>query len=330
MEGPNGPYVLCTARHRQLQNQLGRITRRPIDMVHPNWRRCRRYRGGGPTLGTRAWRIPEGLRRRRDDEHGAEMVEFAFVVVLLIALLYGIITYGLILAAQATVTQAAADGSPGGHRRLDAGRHRRGPGVHDSADEQAGSDLGWMNKGCTCSPDPAHAITCLCVPDGLPVERQQPVPEGDGDVQLQLVTRSSPRCPGLGVITPSTHLVDQRPPDLDPELVGAGHVEDPEDPSGGGAARRAGRDPHPDRRSAWCCCSGAGAMGVDIGFTVDGSRQAQAMADTAALDMARYINIADCASTQRRDPVVPERQAGQRRHRQRRPTRRSPRRRACG
>jgi uncharacterized membrane protein len=37
----------------------------------------------------------------------------------------------------------------------------------------------------------------------------------------------------------------------------------------------------------------AGAFGVDLGFTVDGNRQAQAMADTAALDMARYINIAD-------------------------------------
>src|SRR5580698_2998104 len=36
-----------------------------------------------------------------------------------------------------------------------------------------------------------------------------------------------------------------------------------------------------------------GAMGVDIGFTVYGSRQAQAMADTAALDLARYINVAD-------------------------------------
>jgi uncharacterized membrane protein len=37
----------------------------------------------------------------------------------------------------------------------------------------------------------------------------------------------------------------------------------------------------------------AGAMGVDIGLTVVGSRQAQAMADTAALDMARYINLAN-------------------------------------
>jgi uncharacterized membrane protein len=37
----------------------------------------------------------------------------------------------------------------------------------------------------------------------------------------------------------------------------------------------------------------AGAMGVDIGFTVDSNQQAQAIADTGALDMARYINIAD-------------------------------------
>ncbi len=36
-----------------------------------------------------------------------------------------------------------------------------------------------------------------------------------------------------------------------------------------------------------------GAMGVDIGFTVDSSRQAQALADTVALVLARYINLAD-------------------------------------
>lgn len=39
-----------------------------------------------------------------------------------------------------------------------------------------------------------------------------------------------------------------------------------------------------------------GAMGVDLGFTVVGNRQAQAMADTAALDMARYINLAGSVS----------------------------------
>ena len=42
---------------------------------------------------------------------------------------------------------------------------------------------------------------------------------------------------------------------------------------------------------------GAGAMGVDVGFTVYGSRQAQAMADTAALDIVQNIGTADSQST---------------------------------
>ncbi len=40
----------------------------------------------------------------------------------------------------------------------------------------------------------------------------------------------------------------------------------------------------------------AGATGVDVGFTVYGSRQAQSMADTAAIDLARYISYADTLS----------------------------------
>jgi uncharacterized membrane protein len=41
----------------------------------------------------------------------------------------------------------------------------------------------------------------------------------------------------------------------------------------------------------------ASAMGIDVGFSVWGSRQAQAMADTTALDLARYINLADNNTT---------------------------------
>lgn len=41
----------------------------------------------------------------------------------------------------------------------------------------------------------------------------------------------------------------------------------------------------------------AGATGVDVGFTVYGSRQAQGVADTAALDLARYISYADTLSS---------------------------------
>ena len=40
-----------------------------------------------------------------------------------------------------------------------------------------------------------------------------------------------------------------------------------------------------------------GATGVDVGFTVYGSRQAQAMADTAALDLPRYLSYADTLSS---------------------------------
>ncbi len=42
---------------------------------------------------------------------------------------------------------------------------------------------------------------------------------------------------------------------------------------------------------------GAGAMGVDVGFSVYGSREAQAMADTAAADLVQYINNADQSRT---------------------------------
>src|ERR1700733_9677296 len=78
-----------------------------------SWSSHPRCRGGSHALGSRRrrWR-PRQLSRY--DERGAEMVEFAFVVVLLIALLYGIISYGLILAAQNTITQAAADGARAG------------------------------------------------------------------------------------------------------------------------------------------------------------------------------------------------------------------------
>jgi uncharacterized membrane protein len=36
-----------------------------------------------------------------------------------------------------------------------------------------------------------------------------------------------------------------------------------------------------------------GAFGVDLGLTTVGNRQVQVMADTAALDLARYLNVAD-------------------------------------
>ncbi len=140
------------------------------------------------------------LRRRRDDEHGAEMVEFAFVVVLLIALLYGIISYGLILAAQATLTQAAADGARAGIVASSTAKA--------TAEAQAGNDVGWMNKGTCYEPDvpagsAAAAIRCTAVTGTCPSNPSN---------QCLTVTVTYnynsnplfPELPGMGVITPST------------------------------------------------------------------------------------------------------------------------------
>ena len=138
------------------------------------------------------------LRRRSGDtERGAEMVEFAIVVVLLIALLYGIITYGLILAAQATVTQAAADAAR-------AGIVTTTPVV--TAQGQAATDVGWMNKGACLTAGPATAnnpITCIAT--------TMPCPSNANNTCLKVTVSYSyglsplfPVLPGLGVVTPST------------------------------------------------------------------------------------------------------------------------------
>ena len=142
--------------------------------------------------------------RRRCDERGAEMVEFAFVVVLLIALLYGIISYGLILGAQATITQAAADGARAGIVAGSTGGSI-GPPCTTSActvsESQAANDIGWMDKG-TCGTA-STTITC--------VSTEAPCPSNSSNECLTVTVSYNyaasplfPELPGMGVITPST------------------------------------------------------------------------------------------------------------------------------
>jgi Flp pilus assembly protein TadG len=130
------------------------------------------------------------------------MVEFAIVVVLLITLLYGIVTYGLILAAQSTVTQAAADAAR-------AGVVTTTPA--STAEAQAATDVGWMNKGTCYQPDvPAGtsgaAISCTAVKESCPSN----IATG-ANLQCLKVTVSYnynsnplfPELPGLNIIMPS-------------------------------------------------------------------------------------------------------------------------------
>ncbi len=150
-------------------------------------------------MGPRTWDIAGKVRRRNGDERGAEMVEFAIVVVLLITILYGIISYGLILAAQSTLTQAAADAARSGLVASSS--------AVTTAESQAATDVGWMNKGCntpdiTGSPT-GSSITCKAVEEQCP---------SNASIQCLKVTVTYnynsdplfPELPGLSIITPST------------------------------------------------------------------------------------------------------------------------------
>ncbi|HEY6471475.1 MAG TPA: TadE/TadG family type IV pilus assembly protein [Acidimicrobiales bacterium] len=180
--------------------------------------------------------IAKRLRRRDDDERGAEMVEFAIVVVLLITILYGIITFGLILAANATITQAAADAARTGIAQGTGTSTCTGPsGTPDgsastaacSAVAQAATDVAWMNKGCVETIGPPLSSTNTTAPTNLggsgPITCNAYTEScPSSGVTYNGVTNSSNMClsvtvsynyssqplfpelPGLGIITPST------------------------------------------------------------------------------------------------------------------------------
>jgi Flp pilus assembly protein TadG len=144
-----------------------------------------------------------GQRNRQDGERGAEMVEFAFVVVLLIALLYGIISYGLILSAQSTVTNAAADGARAGIVAAST--------AQATAEGQAANDLGWMGKGQCYQP---HAIpTAIGTAGGILscIATEGPCASNASNQCLTVTVTYQysqsplfPELPGMGIITPST------------------------------------------------------------------------------------------------------------------------------
>ena len=155
-------------------------------------------------MGPRSRNLANRLRSRRQaegDERGAELIEFAVVVVLLITLLYGIITYGLILAAQSTITSAAADAARAGLLYSSTPCTSAAPTPCTVAEGQAGTDLGWLNKGtCGTSGTP---ITCVATEEACP---------SNSSVQCLKVTVTYnyssnplfPELPGLGLITPSS------------------------------------------------------------------------------------------------------------------------------
>ncbi len=166
-------------------------------------------------MGPRTKNFAKRLRRRHgEDERGAELLEFALVIVLLISLLYGIITYGVILAAQATVTQAAADAARAGIvQGTGTGSCAGTSGVSlagCTAVTQAATDLGWMNKGActeivngTTISTGAGAITCSALTEACPSIATNTCLSVTVSYNYS-ASPLFPELPGLGLITPST------------------------------------------------------------------------------------------------------------------------------
>jgi Flp pilus assembly protein TadG len=143
-------------------------------------------------LRLQAWIFPKRRGRRDRGERGSELIDFAIVVVLLIALLYGVLTYGLILAAQSTINQAAADAARSGIITTT-------PVV--TAEAQAGSEVSWMDKGiCGTS---RTTITCNAEKIRCPSNLKHQCLK----VTVSYNYSSNPlflELPGVSLITPST------------------------------------------------------------------------------------------------------------------------------
>jgi Flp pilus assembly protein TadG len=121
------------------------------------------------------------------------MIEFAFVILLLVALIYGIVSVGLSLAAKATVTQAAEDGARAGIVDSTA------LAAKAAAIAQASGDLSWMGKGA-CN---AGVITCVAT--------EAPCTSNTANTCLTVNVSYNyaahplfPIMPGLGILAPAT------------------------------------------------------------------------------------------------------------------------------
>lgn len=125
-------------------------------------------------------RAPLGQQHRRGDR-GAAMVEFAMVSVLLVLLVLGIISYGLLLSFKQDMTRAAAEGARAGAVAPTAAA------ALTEADAATDEAVRGFDKEC----NPAEGLACnvnlhAC---GTPVPRGTPTnPASTGDcITVELI-----------------------------------------------------------------------------------------------------------------------------------------------
>ena len=152
-------------------------------------------------------KYPAGARRRCNGEAGAAVVEFSFVAILLFFLLFGIITFGLILSFKQNMTHAAEEGARAGAvAYCDADPATCAANRWSAADAATRASVGAFDRTCAadtdglectvrthdCGADPALPPADPSVPDCITVELAYDY------AGHPLVAPM----PGLGIVTP--------------------------------------------------------------------------------------------------------------------------------
>jgi Flp pilus assembly protein TadG len=131
-------------------------------------------------------------QRRRDDQRGTALVEFAICVTLLCTLLFGIISYGYALSFKQGLTQAAAEGA----RAAAVVTNVSAPNVAAGA---VGAALNAFSKNCS-SPGMSCTYLTTTAATGCPVNTCI-------RVQISYDYKNYPLMPkflGLGLLLPDT------------------------------------------------------------------------------------------------------------------------------
>ncbi|MBJ9592480.1 MULTISPECIES: TadE/TadG family type IV pilus assembly protein [Burkholderia] len=116
-------------------------------------------------------RLASGIRRR---ERGATAIEFALMLPVFFLILYAIITYGMIFAAQQNLTLAATEGARAALNYQQVGAAASVPAAQQAALAAraqaactAATNLTTWLKGATCTPTQqgscSYDTTMLCV-----------------------------------------------------------------------------------------------------------------------------------------------------------------------
>lgn len=125
---------------------------------------------------------PRHRRSRRGDESGAALVEFALVFLPFVLVLYGLITFGVILAQKQEITNAAADGA-----RAAVGQPNPTQAAQDRVQKALGAPGSYTATYLTgtCTGGAGNCITVTITYD----YKNHPI---------------VPTAPGLGLVVPDT------------------------------------------------------------------------------------------------------------------------------